>query len=59
MIGVYVDVKLAKRFQEACEFFGFSMTQILTTYITDKIKEYETKLRNRKSGDSSQSQKED
>ncbi len=59
MIGIYVDVKLAKRFQEACEYFGLTMSTVLTSYITEKANEYERILRNRKSGDSSQPQKED
>lgn len=45
MLGVYLDEKLIERFKAACEFFGFSMTNILETYITEKANEYEKLLR--------------
>ncbi|MBR3944717.1 MAG: hypothetical protein IKK15_06435 [Akkermansia sp.] len=45
MLGIYIDEKLLERFKAACEFFGFSMTTLLETYITEKANEYEKLLR--------------
>ena len=50
MIGVYLDEKVIKRFQEACAFFGVTMSQVLTAYITDKVNDYERTLRKQSVG---------
>ena len=50
MIGVYLDEKVIKRFQEACAFFGVTMSQVLTAYITDKVNDYERILRKQGTG---------
>jgi hypothetical protein len=50
MIGVYLDEKIIKRFQDACAFFGLTMSQVLTAYITDKVEEYERNMRSESKG---------
>ena len=57
MVGIYVDEKLVKRFQKACDHFGISMSAILTAYMEEKANEYEQTLRNRKGRNTSVSQK--
>lgn len=50
MIGVYVDAKLLKRFQEVCSFFGVTMSQIITAYMADKVADYDRTIRGKDAG---------
>jgi hypothetical protein len=40
-ITLYVDKNTYTRFQKACEFFGVTMSSILTSYMETKASEYE------------------
>lgn len=56
-ICIYIERKTIARFREACEFFGFPMSVIITAYMEQKIKEYEQLKRENNTGASAGTQK--
>lgn len=45
-LAIWIDEETFERFKAACDFFGVTMTDILTAYIERKANEYEVKTGN-------------
>ncbi|MBQ5665787.1 MAG: hypothetical protein UHH87_10810 [Akkermansia sp.] len=41
MLGLYVDSALVAKFQQACAYYGQTMTSAVTLFIEETVQEYE------------------
>ena len=44
MLGLYVDSALVAKFQQACAYYGQTMTSAVTLFIEETVQEYEELL---------------
>ena len=45
MLGLYVDSELVAKFQQACAYYGQTMTSAVTLFIEETVQEYEELLK--------------
>ena len=45
MLGLYVDSALVAKFQQACAYYGQTMTSAVTLFIEETMQEYEELLK--------------
>ncbi|MBR5890273.1 MAG: hypothetical protein IKY92_09555 [Akkermansia sp.] len=45
MLGLYVDSALVAKFQQACAYYGQTMTSAVTLFIEETVQEYEELLK--------------
>lgn len=45
MLGLYVDSELVSKFQQACAYYGQTMTSAVTLFIEETVQEYEELLK--------------
>lgn len=50
MLGLYVDSALVAKFQQACAYYGQTMTSAVTLFIEETVQEYEEILKEEKEG---------
>ncbi len=48
MLGLYVDSDLVAKFQQACAYYGQTMTSAVTLFIEETVQEYEELLAEQK-----------
>ena len=50
MLGLYVDSALVAKFQQACAYYGQTMTSAVTLFIEETVQEYEEILKEEEEG---------
>ena len=51
MLGLYVDSELVAKFQQACAYYGQTMTSAVTLFIEETVQEYEEILKEEAEGE--------
>lgn len=51
MLGLYVDSALVAKFQQACAYYGQTMTSAVTLFIEETVQEYEELMAGEKQED--------